>query len=81
VRSLLFAVALFVTAGLAYRWRCGWTHETRTKPTPMGGRRCTHPGCGRAYADLAESGEIDGAYLNDMRTGVVDGAVERAVRH
>lgn len=62
MRLPLFIVACLLTAGLAWRWRCGWTHETRTKRDPATGmRRCTHRGCGRAYASMSESGELDGS--------------------
>lgn len=67
MRFLLFAAAFVVTGGLAYRYRCGWTHQTMTKRDPAtGAYRCTHPRCGRAYASMAESGELDSAYLRPI---------------
>jgi hypothetical protein len=83
----LFFLACIVTFGLAYRYRCGFLHETVTRrDTATGMRRCIHPRCGRAYADLHESGELDGAaFLRPTKAGAFFGkdgsrGVERQAR-
>lgn len=76
MRYLLFLAAIVITGGLAWRWRCGWLHETTTARDPAtGGRRCIR--CGKAYASIAASGELDGsAFLRPMKSGAFfkDGA-------
>ena len=57
MRRVLLALAVLFSLGFAWKYRCMGQHETVRDPA-TGGRRCID--CGQAFADMADSGEIDG---------------------
>lgn len=54
MRRALFAVAVILTAGLAWRWRC-LGHHIPVRYF-LGGFKCARPGCRKVGADLEDMG-------------------------